>query len=132
FDRFHRCARRLSCRAYHSMPRYGVSVTVTSRRMPSTSCAYHSGKLSLSPFVMSTAFGSTELRTSAANLLVKDCPRRDAALQLAASGSNASPRNADLSVAFSANRPAPALASPTDSLARPIPARSPHRENVHI
>ena len=34
-------------------------MTVTSRRIPSTSCRYQSGKVSLSPFVNSTPYGST-------------------------------------------------------------------------
>src|SRR5258708_92085 len=40
--------------------------TLTSRRTPSTSCAYHSGNVSLSPAVTTSAYGSTERSTSRA------------------------------------------------------------------
>ena len=39
------------CRVYQSVLRSDVQSTVTSWRIPSTSCAYHNGKVSLSPLV---------------------------------------------------------------------------------
>jgi len=110
--------RRFNCRAYHSIPRYGVRVTVTSGRTPSTSWAYHSGKLSLSPFVISTAFGSTELSRSDAHSRVNDCPRREAAFQFPSSGISATAMTA--TARFRHTHTTPRAAS------------SPHRENVHM
>jgi hypothetical protein len=49
-----------SCLAYQSVFRYESTITVTSRRTPSTSCTYHRGKVSLSPLVKSTPYGSTD------------------------------------------------------------------------
>src|SRR2546422_7286857 len=43
--------RRSSCRRYQSVLASDRFTTVTSWRMCSTSCAYHSGKVSLSPAV---------------------------------------------------------------------------------
>ena len=57
----------MSCRTYQSVLSSDVQSTRTSLRTPSTSCAYQSGKVSLSPAVMSMPYGSTELSRSCAN-----------------------------------------------------------------
>jgi len=59
---------------------------MTSRRIPSTSCAYQRGKVSLSPAVTRIPYGSTELRRSAAKSAVSVCPAREADSQFAKSG----------------------------------------------
>src|ERR671921_737151 len=66
---------------YQSVLSSDVTATVTSRRTPSTSCAYHSGKVSLSPPVTSTPYGSTEFNTSCAHSRVAHSPARDAERQ---------------------------------------------------
>src|SRR5689334_3624334 len=63
---------------------------MTSLRIPSTSCAYQSGKVSLSPTVTSTPYGSTELSRSAAKSRVSRWPARDAQCQFAKNGTMAS------------------------------------------
>jgi hypothetical protein len=68
----------MSWRTNQSVPRYDVTATITSCRIPSTSCAYQSGKVSLSPFVIRMAYGSTELRMSYAHSRVNVSPARDA------------------------------------------------------
>src|SRR3954462_8783116 len=82
--------RRMIWRAYHSVLSSDVFATTTSRRMPSTSCAYQSGKVSLSPTVTSTPYGSTELSMSAATSRVAWCWLRDATDQLLTNGTAAS------------------------------------------
>ena len=47
---------------YQSVPSREVFTTRTSVRQPSISCAYQSGKVSLSPWVTSMPFGPTEFR----------------------------------------------------------------------
>src|SRR4051812_29074931 len=84
------------CRTYQSVLRSDVFATTTSLRMPSTSCAYHSGNVSLSPTVTSTPYGSTELSMSAAKSLVSRCPARDAQCQFANSGMTASASTGEL------------------------------------
>ncbi len=75
-----------------------VFATITSFRTPSTSCAYQSGKVSLSPTVTSTPYGSTELRMSIAKSAVSVCPAREADCQFANSGTTASRRIGDVSI----------------------------------
>ncbi len=75
--------------AYQSVPSSEVTITVTSGRMRSTSCAYQSGYVSLSPKVIRMPYGSTELRTSCAQSRVNVSPARDASRQLATSGMSA-------------------------------------------
>src|SRR5678816_4797423 len=77
-------------RVYQSVLSSDVLATTTSRRTPSTSCAYQSGKVSLSPTVTSTPYGSTELRRSAATSRVAWCLPRDATDQLLINGTAAS------------------------------------------
>ena len=47
-----------NCRMYHGVLSSDRLTTRTSRRMPSTSCRYHSGKVSLSPLVNRIALGA--------------------------------------------------------------------------
>src|SRR6478609_5476744 len=79
----------MSCRVYQSVFSSEVFATTTSRRTPSTSCAYQSGKVSLSPTVTSTPYGSTELSMSAATSRVAWCWLRDATDQLLTNGTAA-------------------------------------------
>src|SRR3982751_821363 len=72
---------------YQSVLSSDVTATVTSGRTPSTSCAYHSGNVSLSPPVIRMPYGSTELRTSRAHSRVAHSPAREAARKLPTSGS---------------------------------------------
>src|ERR1044071_6928279 len=83
------------CRPYQSVFSSDVFAITTSRRMPSTSCAYHSGKVSLSPTVTNTPYGSTELRRSAAPLGVVVCPLRGADERLPMRGTTASNATGD-------------------------------------
>src|SRR5690242_15431867 len=85
----------MSWRAYQSVFNSDVFATTTSRRMPSTSCAYHNGKVSLSPTVTSTPYGSTELRRSTATSRVDLCVERGAVDQLPTSGTKASNTSGD-------------------------------------
>src|SRR6476620_10977822 len=85
----------MSWRVYQSVLRSDVLATTTSRRTPSTSCAYHSGNVSLSPTVTSTPYGSTELSRSRAKSAVSVWPARDAVDQLVKSGINARARIGD-------------------------------------
>src|SRR5689334_10083648 len=78
------------CRAYQSVFSSDVFAITTSRRIPSTSCAYQSGKVSLSPTVTSTPYGSTEFSRSAATFRVVVCPARGAEEKLPTSGTAAS------------------------------------------
>src|SRR6185312_10899875 len=82
-------------RTYQSVLRSDVLATTTSLRMPSTSCAYQSGKVSLSPTVISTPYGSTELSRSAAKSRVSRWPARDDQCQLPNSGTIASRSTGD-------------------------------------
>ena len=77
------------------MSTYDVTATITSFRTPSTACAYHSGKVSLSPLVMITAYGSAEFRRSTAQSRVKVSPRRDAWLALVKRGMSAMASSGD-------------------------------------
>src|SRR5215472_17604076 len=63
--------------------------------MPSTSCAYQRGKVSLSPTVTNTPYGSTESRRSLAKSRVSVWPAREAACQLTNRGMKASARTGD-------------------------------------
>src|SRR5687767_9441521 len=85
----------MSCRVYQSVLSREVFATTTSLRTPSTSCAYHNGKVSLSPTTTSTPYGSTEFNKSRAKSAVSVCPRRDAVLQLVNSGTSASANTGD-------------------------------------
>ena len=71
-----------------------VFATMTSLRIPSTSCAYQSGNVSLSPTVTSMPYGSTESSISFAKSRVSVCCAREAACQFAKSGTNARPEAA--------------------------------------
>src|SRR6185437_13036897 len=82
-------------RTYQSVLRSDVLATTTSLRMPSTSCAYQRGKVSLSPTVTSTPYGSTELSRSAAKSRVSRCPARDAQCQFPNNGTIASASTGD-------------------------------------
>src|SRR5215475_1896252 len=121
-------------RAYQSVPSSDVTATTTSRRTPSTSCAYHSGNVSLSPAVISTPYGSTELSRSTAMLRVDLCPDRDAADQLVKSGTIASSATGDVSCherAVLSPEPracATPLASVSQTDTRPSAAQTPHAE----
>src|SRR5258705_3145767 len=77
---------------YQSVLSSEGTATVTSCRTPSTSCAYHSGNVSLSPPVIRMPYGSTELRTSRAHSRVAHSPARDAARKFPTSGSAPSRR----------------------------------------
>src|SRR6478752_1659895 len=87
--------RRMSWRVYQSVLSSDVLATTTSLRIPSTSCAYQSGKVSLSPTVTSTPYGSTELSRSAAKSAVSRCPARDADFQFVNNGISASASTGD-------------------------------------
>src|SRR5258708_38021010 len=80
------------CGGYQSVFGGEVLTRRTSCRMCAASCAYQSGKVSLSPTVISTPYGSTELRRSAAKSRVSVCPFRGAEVQLANSGMSAKAR----------------------------------------
>src|SRR5437870_9853861 len=82
--------RRISCRVYQSVLSNDVFAITTSLRTPSTSCAYQSGKVSLSPTTTSTPYGSTEFRRSCAKSAASVNPRRGAELMFVNSGTNAS------------------------------------------
>src|SRR5687767_13670582 len=84
-----------SCFVYQVVFRYDVTITVTSRRTPSTSCAYQSGKVSLSPFVKSTPYGSTLMSRLYAQSRADQSSSRLAQLQLSASGTIASASTGD-------------------------------------
>src|SRR5262245_19780989 len=86
----------MSWRVYQSVLRSDVFATMTSRRIPSTSCAYQRGKVSLSPTVTSTPYGSTELSRSAAKSAVSRCPAREAQCQFAKSGTTAMSNTGDV------------------------------------
>src|SRR5665213_1825247 len=79
-------------RTFQSVSNRQEHATTTSFRIPSTSWAYQSGNVSLSPSVMRIPYGSTELSRSAAQSRVNVCPARDAARWLAKKGTNASNR----------------------------------------
>ena len=67
-------------------------MTVTSRRIPSTSCRYQSGKVSLSPFVNSTAYGSTDCRMLYAQSRAALSSVRSARAKLKRKGTSATAR----------------------------------------
>src|SRR5688572_32819944 len=77
------------CLTYQSVFSSEVLAITTSRRMPSTSCAYQSGNVSLSPTVTRMPYGSTELSMSCAKSRVVVSPRRDADPQFPMSGMKA-------------------------------------------
>src|SRR5258708_37116489 len=80
------------CGGYQSVFGGEVLTRRTSCRMCSAACAYQRGKVSLSPTVISTPYGSTESRRSAAKSRVSVCPLRGADVQLAERGMSASAR----------------------------------------
>src|SRR6478752_7471050 len=132
----------MSWRVYQSVLSSDVLATTTSLRIPSTSCAYHSGKVSLSPTVTSTPYGSTELRMSAAKSRVSRCPARDADFQLAKSGTAANSRTGELIrqlVLFGIDtdsRPIFTVSAPINAAIdsqtnnRPSAAHTPHAEKL--
>src|SRR5687767_1365715 len=132
----------MSCLVYQSVLSSDVFATTTSRRTPSTSCAYHSGKVSLSPTTTSTPYGSTEFRRSRAKSAVSVCPRRDAVLQLVNNGISASASRGDAlshdDFRGSSTSSPPSLtrslpnSDATDSQrnTRPSPAQTPHAEKL--
>src|SRR5258705_8639030 len=63
--------------------------------MPSPSCAYQSGNVSLSPTTTRTPYGSTEFSRSFAKSAVSVKPRLGAELQLVKSGMSASASTGD-------------------------------------
>src|SRR5258705_7941639 len=85
----------MSWRTYQSVLSSDVFATTTSRRTPSTSCAYQRGNVSLPPTVTSTPYGSTEFNRSAATLRVDVCLARDAEEKFPNSGTNASSATGD-------------------------------------
>jgi len=121
---------------YQSVLSSDVLATTTSLRMPSTSCAYHSGKVSLSPTVTSTPYGSTELSRSRAKSIVSVWPARDAVDQLVKSGIKATARTGAAERERAVCRPLDGLAADCDPLApdergdrvpcRNEPQRGPH------
>src|SRR3954447_7530911 len=134
--------RRINWRVYQSVFSNDVFAMTTSRRTPSTSCAYHSGNVSLSPTVTRTPYGSTEFSRSAATLRVVRWCARDAELQLVNRGTIASSKAGD---AFCHDRPVGstmisrpsfrsrvpnAAASVSHTYARPIAAHTPHAEKL--
>src|SRR6185437_1216110 len=130
------------CRTYQSVLSSEVLATTTSRRMPSTSCAYQSGNVSLSPTVISTPYGSTEFSRSAAKSRVSRWPARDAQCQLANIGMIASARIGDAYAQLfrlgSANtsRPTRTLSVPNNAAidsqtySSPSAAQTPHAEKL--
>src|SRR5215212_7690760 len=90
---YSKMGRRISWRVYQSVFKSDVFATTTSLRIPSTSWAYQSGNVSLSPTVTSTPYGSTEFRRSCAKSAVSVWPARDAVLQLVKSGMSAMARS---------------------------------------
>src|SRR5215470_12179467 len=130
------------CRTYQSVLSSDVLATITSRRIPSTSCAYQSGKVSLSPTVTSTPYGSTELSRSAAKSRVSRCPARDAQCQLPNRGMSASASTGELRRQLFcdgmtiASRPTLTVSVPnsdaTDSqtYSKPSAAQTPHAEKL--
>src|SRR5690606_25834879 len=77
------------CFAYHGVFRYDQTITVTSCLIPSTSCRYHSGNVSLSPLVKRTPYGSTELSMLYAQSRAAYWPAREAYGQLRTRGRSA-------------------------------------------
>src|SRR5882762_7686292 len=66
--------------------------SVTSCRTPSTSCRYHTGNVSLSPYANSTPYGSTDctrLNAKSRATVASGPWRRDAAVKFAANGASA-------------------------------------------
>src|SRR5438270_11839209 len=133
----------MSWRVYQSVLRREVQATMTSRRTPSTSCAYQSGKVSLSPTVTSTPYGSTEFSRSAAKSPVSRCPARDAQCQFANSGTTASRRTGELYRRLQSfgrvivSRPTFTVSEPrraaidSHTYNRPNAAQTPHAEKLH-
>src|SRR5215831_6296751 len=130
------------CRTYQSVLSSDVLATITSRRTPSTSCAYQSGKVSLSPTVTSTPYGSTELSMSAAKSRVSRCPARDAQCQFPNSGISASASTGELSCQLfcvgitMASRPTLTVSVPSSEAIdsqtynKPSAAHTPHAEKL--
>src|SRR5688572_2111537 len=130
-------------RVYQSVLSSDVFATTTSRRTPSTSWAYQSGKVSLSPTVMSTPYGSTELSRSRAKSAVSVWPARDAVDQLVNSGMSASASTGDaMASERRVGRSTASLAIVTLSRPRsdatdshtatsPSAAHTPHAEKLH-
>src|SRR6476646_2722130 len=82
--------RRSIWRVYQSVLSSDRQATITSFLIPSTSWAYHSGNVSLSPAVTRIPYGSTEFRRSTAKSAVSVCPAREADFQFANNGITAS------------------------------------------
>src|SRR5689334_12906754 len=131
------------CRTYQSVFSSDVFATTTSLRMPSTSCAYHSGKVSLSPTTTSTPYGSTELSRSFAKSAVSVNPRRGADDRFPKKGTSASTSTGEpyshergfgssTTSLPSFSRSVPNSAE-TDSQMKssPSPAHTPHAEKLH-
>src|SRR5687768_10572227 len=132
----------MSWRVYQSVLSSDVFATTTSLRTPSTSCAYQSGKVSLSPTTTSTPYGSTEFNRSRAKSPVSVCPLRDAVLQFVKSGIAATSRigapfNHDRFVGSSTSC-VPSFTSSVPNIeemdshryTRPRPAHTPHAEKL--
>src|SRR5688572_27756148 len=86
---------RIICLTYQSVLSRDVFAMTTSRRIHSTSCAYQSGKVSLSPTVTRMPYGSTELSRSCAKSRVLVSLRRVACDQFPNSGMKARMRTGD-------------------------------------
>ena len=123
--------RRTSPRGYQSVFSSDVTATVTSRRTPSTSCAYHSGKVSLSPSVMRMPYGSTELSRSCAHSRVAVSPARDACRQLPTSGSTPSSNTGALVTHRRASPTGTRSAMARQRPAIPSAAQTLHAEKLH-
>src|SRR6188768_1957968 len=87
--------RRMSWRRYQSVLSSDVFATITSLRMPSTSCAYHNGNVSLSPTVTRMPYGSTLLSRSRAKSVVSVWLAREACCQLPNNGTKAMASSGD-------------------------------------
>ena len=100
--------------------------------MCSTSCAYHSGKVSLSPAVTRMPYGSTDCSRSNAKSRARVSPLREAVRWFPQSGMSAS---SSTGVASSQRRPASGTRSAIPSLAHsmrvasPMPTQTPHNAN---
>src|SRR6185312_15025034 len=130
--------RRIIWRTNQSVSRYVVTATVTSWRTPSTSCAYHRGKVSLSPLVTMIAYGSTELSMSTAKSRVNICPERGASRRLPKNGMHAMASTGHVASharlgnidAVAALAPATSVASDSHRYVSPIPTQTLYEEKL--
>ena len=100
--------------------------------MPSTSCAYHRGKVSLSPAVTRMPYGSADWRISDAKSRASVSPARDAVSRLPASGISASNSRGVAKRqrrSGSGSRSSSHSAAHSISVASPKPTQTPHSAN---